>query len=97
MLITFNNPVIQNAVYTIACENEKFKTDNILDDANDKDMMEYFWNEVRRQGCCGFGLEEAISDYLLMRGEFEIDKGKYGWIADNVQCEVYDIKHYGDK
>ena len=96
MLITFNSPVIQNAIYTIACENEKFKTDNILDEENDKDMMEYFWNEVKRQGECGYGLEESISDYLLMKGEFEIDKGKYGWIADDAQCEVYDIKHFGE-
>ena len=96
MLITFNSPIIQNAIYTIACENEKFKTDNVQDESDDKDMMKYFWEEVRSQGEVGYGLEEAISDYLLMKGEFEIYKGKYGFIADDAECEVYDIKHWGE-
>jgi len=96
MLITFNSPIIQNAIYTIACENEKFKTDNAQDKSDDKDMMKYFWEEVRSQGEVGYGLEEAISDYLFMKGEFEIDKGKYGFIADDAECEVYDIKHWGE-
>jgi len=89
--------LVQNAVYTIACENEKFKTNNIQDEENDKDMMKYFYEEIAKQGCCDFRLEEAIRDYMLMDGEFEIGKGKYGWIADDAQCEVFDIKHVGDK
>jgi len=96
MLITFNSPIIQNAIYTIACENEKFATNNIQDATEDKNMMEYFWEEVKKQGEVCYGLEEAISDYLLMKGEFEIDKGKYGFIADDAECEVYDIKHWGE-
>ena len=97
MIIEFTNMIVQNAVYTIACENEKFKTDNVQDEENDKDMQEYFYEEIRKQGCCEFGLEEAISDYLLMKGEFKIGEGKYGWIADDAQCEVWDVKHFGDK
>jgi len=97
MIIEFTSPIVQNAVYTVACENEKFKVDILQDEIDDKDMMKYFYEEIRKQGSCDFGLEEAISDYLLMKGEFEIGKGKYGWIADDAQCEVWDVKHFGDK
>ena len=97
MIIEFQSVIVQNAVYTIACENEKFKTDNILDDENDKDMMKYFYSEIKKQGECNFGLEEAIRDYILMDGAFNVKTGKYGWLINNMQCEVYDIKHVGDK
>ena len=96
MLIKFQSPVVQNAIYTIACEKEGFKTDNIQDEESDKNMMQYFYGEIHKQGECGFGLEEAIRDYLLMDGEFEIGKGKYGWIADGMQCEVYDVVRYDE-
>jgi len=78
----------------VACENEKFKVDVIEDWDNDKDMMKYFYEEVAKQGCCDFGLEEAIRDYILMDGEFNVQTGRYEWIVDSMQCEVYDIKHY---
>ena len=96
MLITFRSPLVQNAIYTIACENEGFKTDNIIDEESDKDMMKYFYGEIKKQGECNFGLEEAIRDYILMDGEFEIGKGKYGWIVDNMQCEVWDVRRYDE-
>ena len=44
----------------------------------------------------GYGLEKAISDYLLMQGEFTIGSGKYGYLIDAMECEVFDIKHWGE-
>lgn len=96
MLITFDDYEVQNAIYTIACRNEGFKTNNEQDEENDKDMMEYFWEEVRKQSHIGFGLEEAISDYLQQQGEFLVGTGKYGYIVDRMECEVFNIKHWED-
>lgn len=93
MIIEFDDLITQNAIYTVACENENFKVDIEKDWEEDKNMQKYFYGEIRKQGCCDFGLEEAIRDYILMDGEFRIGTGKYGWIADNMQCEVFDIKH----
>jgi len=93
LIIEFNNMDIQNAIYTIACENEYFETDNDLDYDTEKDMMKYYWGEVEKRGNCEYGLENAISDYLLIQGEFDVDKGKYGWIINLMECEVFGFRH----
>jgi len=41
-----------------------------------------------------FAFEKAISDYLLMQGDFEIGKGKYGSLINEMKCRVFEPIHY---
>ena len=95
--IEFCDLEVQNAIYMVACKYEGFNMD-ILDgiDVDELNVKEYFWSRVEYNHEVGYGLEKAISDYLLMQGEFAIGSGRYGYLIDAMECEVFDIKHWGD-
>ena len=41
-----------------------------------------------------FGFEKAISDYLLMQGDFNIDNGKYKGLMDGMKGRVLEVTHW---
>lgn len=103
--IEFMDLETQNAVYREACKYEGFKVKSWLDTPyEDKEFnyMEYYYELVGINCEAGYGLEKAISDYLLLQGEFLlVDKncdsklnGIYSYLIDEMECEVYSIKHF---
>ena len=41
-----------------------------------------------------FAFEKAISDYLLMQGDFNIDNGKYGSLIDGMKGRVFEVTYW---
>jgi len=41
-----------------------------------------------------FGFEKAISDYLLMQDDFNIDNGKYKGLMDGMKGRVLEVTHW---
>lgn len=77
----------QNAIYLVACEYENFVIDK------EKSASECFWHNVFKNNKCGYGLEKAISDFILIENDFS-SNGKYFNIVNKYGLEVMKIKHY---
>lgn len=92
MIIKFDNLLVQNAIYWVACKNEGFEVG--ID--QDEEMMEYYWEKVEERGSVEYGFEKALIDYLLIQGEFDVESGEYGWLVDGMGCEVYDLEYVFD-
>jgi hypothetical protein len=89
--IEFEDLDTQNAIYSVACKYENFP---VVED--EENVMEYFWKQVSDKGEIGYGLEKAISDFILMQNDFDVLSGKYGYIPDDYEMEVIRLKHYND-
>lgn len=84
--IEFLDYRVQNAIYTVACKYENFNVINHCEN-----MMEYYWQQVENKGEIGFGLEKAISDFILMQNDFDIETGEYKNIIDDYEMEVIEL------
>jgi hypothetical protein len=71
--IEFLSLETQDAIYEVAHRYEGFE---ILDENN---LCKSFYKNIEITGGCDFGLERAISDYLLFDNDFSIS-GKYNYI-----------------
>jgi hypothetical protein len=83
--IEFLSLETQDAIYEVAHRYEGFE---ILDENN---LCKSFYKNIEIAGGCDFGLERAISDYLLFNNDFSIS-GKYNYIIKNYQGENRIIK-----
>ena len=84
--IEFLSQETQNAIYCVAHKYEGFE---ILDI---NDLVKSFYTNIEIKGICGFGLEQAISDYLLFNNDFSKD-GRYHYIIEQYQGENRVIKN----
>lgn len=87
--IEFLDKDAQNAIYSVACKYEGFEIDN------NENVKDCFWNNVWKNNECGYGLEKAISDFILIQNDFSRGK-KYFDIVDRYGLEVMKIKHCDD-
>lgn len=70
----------QNAIYKIAHRYENFE---ILDK---NDIKNSFYKNIEIRGECDFGLERALSDFLLQENDFDVD-GDYSHMIRECQGE----------
>lgn len=84
--IEFLSQETQNAIYDVAHKYEGFE---ILDI---NDLVKSFYTNIEIKGSCVFGLEQAISDYLLFDNDFSTD-GRYHYIIEQYQGENRIIKN----
>ena len=104
--IEFCDLETQNAVYREACKYEGFKVKDWNDITlvyKDFNYMKYYYDEVSKTNSMGYGLEQSISDYLMLQNQFLLtddlnskNNGTYCKLIDDMECEVFDIKHYGE-
>lgn len=85
--IKFLTKETQDAIYTVAHKYEKFE---ILKDYT---LENSFYKNVYVNEGCDFGLERAISDFLLQENDFDVD-GEYSDIIRKYQGENYTYKFY---
>jgi hypothetical protein len=87
--IKFLSKETQNAIYDVAHKYEGFE---ILDI---NDLVKSFYKNIEIKGSCEFGLEQAISDYLLFNNDFDIN-GRYHYIIDGYEGENRVLSHVED-
>lgn len=88
--IKFLSQETQNAIYDVAHKYEGFE---ILDV---NDLVKSFYTNIDIKGGYEFGLEQAISDYLLFNNDFSIN-GRYHYIIDDYEGENRILTHIEDK
>lgn len=88
--IEFLNMETQNAIYDVAHKYEGFE---ILDI---NDLVKSFYANIDINCGCEFGLEQAISDYLLFDNDFS-KNGRYHYIIEQYQGENRVIKNIEDE
>lgn len=109
--IEFCDLEVQNAIYREACKYEGFIVKSwtntkipLKAEQKEFNYKEYYYEQIRINSEASYGLEKAISDYLLLQGEFLLtdDKdselnGEYSDLIDDMECEVFSIVHWEDK
>lgn len=73
---------LQEAIYSVACKYEGFE---VMQNARNG-----YWEQVDKG--CDQGLEQAISDYILLKNDFDPEDGIYKDLAkEGMKYQVYKL------